>query len=142
MPQPAGLRLRRSPIMDLAEYFESTKGFGVLATANAEGEVDVAVYARPHVLDEETVAFIMADRMSHANLQSNPHAAYLFRENDEGYKGKRLYLSKVGEETDPDKIESLRRRKVQPACLADEGEPRFLVTFHVDRVRPLVGDGA
>ena len=51
--------------MDLAEYFESTKGFGVLATANAEGEVDVAVYARPHVLDEETVAFIMADRMSH-----------------------------------------------------------------------------
>ena len=128
--------------MDLAEYFESTKGFGVLATANADGEVDVAVYARPHVLDEQTVAFIMAHRMSHANLQSNPHAAYLFRENGEGYKGKRLYLSKVSETADPDSIESLRRRKVPPECLAEEGEPRLLGTFHVDRGRPLVGDGA
>ena len=128
--------------MDLAEYFESTKGFGVLATANADGEVDVAVYARPHVLDEETVAFIMADRLNHANLQSNPHAAYLFRENGEGYKGKRLYLSKVSETADPDSIESLRRRKVPPECSAGECEPRYLVTFRIERVRPLVGDGA
>jgi hypothetical protein len=128
--------------MDLAGYFESTKGFGVLATASADGKVDLAVYARPHVLDEETVAFIMADRLSHANLQANPRAAYLFRENGEGYEGKRLYLSKVSEETDPDKIESLRRRKAPPACLADEGEPRFLVAFRIDKVRPLVGDEA
>lgn len=126
--------------MNLKEYFEVTKGSGVLATAGADGSVDVAVYARPHVMDEETVAFIMADRLSHKNLQSNPHAAYLFREGSTGYSGKRLHLTKVNEETDVEKIQALRRRKVPIACEPGEGEVRYLVTFHVDRVRPLVGD--
>jgi len=126
--------------MSLKEYFEQTRGFGVLATASADGSVDVAVYARPHVVDDETVAFIMADRLSRRNLQSNPHAAYLFREGASGYAGRRLHLTKVGEETDAEKINALRRRKVPIACEPGEGEVRFLVTFHVDRVRPLVGD--
>ena len=126
--------------MSLKEYFEGTKGFGVLATASADGAVDVAVYARPHVIDEETVAFIMADRLSHSNLQSNPQAAYLFREGAGGYAGKRLHLTQVNEETDAEKINALRRRKAPIACEPGEGEARYLVTFHVDRARPLVGD--
>ena len=36
----------------LSEYFEKTKGTGILATADAEGHVNVAVYARPHVPDD------------------------------------------------------------------------------------------
>jgi hypothetical protein len=64
--------------MDLAEYFENQKGSGVLATADDQGRVDAAVYARPHVIDSETIAFIMPDRLTHHNLQSNNHAAYLF----------------------------------------------------------------
>ena len=126
--------------MDLKQYFDATKGFGVLATASSDGAVDVAVYARPHVVDEETVAFIMADRLSHKNLQSNPHAAYLFRESSAGYVGRRLHLTKVKEETDSKKIQELRRRKTPIACEPEEGEVRHLVTFRVDRVRPLVGD--
>jgi hypothetical protein len=82
----------------------------------------------------------MADRLSHLNLQSNPHAAYLFIERGEGYKGKRLYLTKVAEETDPEKIQSLRRRPLPAEC-GIECESRYLVHFRVDRVRPLVGDG-
>jgi len=62
--------------MNLSEYFEKTKGTGVLATADTTGEVDAAIYARPHFVDEQTIAFIMADRLSHRNLQSNPHATY------------------------------------------------------------------
>jgi len=128
--------------MNLNAYFEKAKGLGVLATADADGRVDVAVYARPHVFDPTTVAFIMADRLSHANLQANPHAAYLFREGGEGYRGVRLMLTRTGEQTDAEKIEAMRRRKVPPVCPADEAEARFLVTFRVDRVRPLVGDEA
>lgn len=37
-------------------------------------------------------------RFTHHNLQSNPHAAYLFVEEGHGYKGKRLYLTKIEEE--------------------------------------------
>jgi hypothetical protein len=126
--------------MTLSEYFEKTKGTGILATADAAGQVDAAVYARPHFLDEQTVAFIMADRLSHRNLQSNPHAAYLFVEHGEGYKGRRLHLTKVVEETDPQKIQALRRRPLPAEC-GVESESRYLVHFRVDRVRPLVGDG-
>ncbi len=125
--------------MTLGDYFENTKGTGILATANASGEVDVAVYGRPHVVEEGKVAFIMADRLSHRNLQSNPHAAYLFIEQGGGYTGKRLYLTRLAEETDPQKIQAMRRRPVHMESGADSG-PRFLVYFQVDRVRPVVGD--
>jgi hypothetical protein len=127
-------------IMTLSEYFEAAKGIGVLATANASGEVDGAIYARPHFLDEQTLAFIMADRLSHRNLQSNPRAAYLFIEHGGGYKGKRLHLTKVAEDTDPEKIRAIRRRPLPAEC-GVKAESRYLVTFRVDRVRPLVGDG-
>jgi len=127
--------------MTLSEYFEKTKGTGILATADSTGQVDTAVYARPHFVDEQTVAFIMADRLSHKNLQSNAHAAYLFVEHGEGYKGRRLHLTKLDEETDPQKIQALRRRPLPAEC-GFERESRFLVHFRIDRVRPLVGDGS
>jgi hypothetical protein len=126
--------------MDLKEYFETAKGTGVLATADANGKVDVAIYARPHVLEDGGIAFIMADHLSHENLQSNPHAAYLFVEAGKGYEGKRLYLTKVNEETDAERIAALRRRTTPERCDPSEGEQRFLVHFRLDRVRPLVGD--
>ena len=69
--------------MSLANYFENVKGTGILGTADLEGKVDLAIYARPQVIDEETVAFIMEDYLSHGNVAANPHAAYLFLENAE-----------------------------------------------------------
>jgi hypothetical protein len=123
--------------MDLKDYFENTQGRGVLATADSEGKVDAAVYARPHVMDEETVAFIMRDRLTHHNLQSNSHAAYLFLESGERFVGKRLFLTKTREERDTDLARQLRRRKYPD----DKKGPLFLVFFHVDKVLPLIGPG-
>lgn len=123
--------------MNLGDYFENTEGFGVLATADAEGRVDAAVYSRPHVIDEATVAFIMAERLTHRNLTVNPHAAYLFRESRPGYFGLRLYLTKLRDEQDSPAIEQLRRKK--HGLEHDEQHTRFLVYFRVDKVLPLTG---
>jgi hypothetical protein len=123
----------------LKEYFEKATGRGVLATAGKDGAVDVAVYSRPHVVDEETIAYIMTDRLTHSNLESNPHAAYLFFENREGFAGKRLYLTKTGEETDPETIARFRWKKSYVMPDEQKGEKRFLVYFHVDKILPLVG---
>jgi hypothetical protein len=123
--------------MSLIEYFENVEGIGVLGTADAAGKVDVALYARPHVLDENTVAFIMSDHLSHDNLSSNPHAAYLFVERGEAYNGVRMYLTRTHEETDPKKIEGLRRKS--PGQPDYTGIQKFLVHFKVDEVRRLVG---
>ena len=63
---------------ELMEYFEKTAGHGVLATADAQGKVNQAVFPRPHVMEDGTAAFIMPHRLTHKNLQENPYAAYLF----------------------------------------------------------------
>jgi hypothetical protein len=123
--------------MSLAEYFASVEGIGVLGTADAEGKVDLALYARPHIIDENTVAFIMGDHLSHDNLSSNPHAAYLFVERGETYNGLRMYLTRTGEETDPQKIEAMRRKSRGEHDYT--GMKKFLVQFQVDDVRRLVG---
>ena len=124
--------------MALQHYFEEKSGLGILSTANEKGVVNTAVYARPHVMDENTIAFVMANRLSHANLEANPHAAYLFKEDGHGYRGKRLLLTKIKEEKDTDLLNILRRR-----TYSDEEEARMkplsLVYFRVDEERPLVG---
>jgi len=124
--------------MELRAYFEKTEGRGVLSTADSSGKVDAAIYARPHVLEDGTIAFIMRDRLSHANLQSNPHAAYLFMENTKAYKGKRLFLTKVREEQDSPLIAELSRR----GYTDDKKGHRFLVYFRVDGEVPLLGGGS
>jgi hypothetical protein len=125
--------------MDYREYFKDAKGRGVLAAADGQGLVDVAVYARPHIMDDDTIAFIMRDRLIHHNLQSNNHAAYLFMEDGAGYKGIRLFLTKVREEQDTDLLYSLRSDRYPSK--KEEGKTLFLVFFKVDKVLPLIGAG-
>jgi hypothetical protein len=123
--------------MSLKDYFESTKGVGVLSTADSNGKVDAAIYARPHFMEDGTVAWIMRDRLTHHNLQSNPHASFLFKEERDGYQGKRLFMTKVREEQNTELLQSLRRRKSEYR----NDEDRFLVFFRVEKELPLVGDG-
>ncbi len=124
--------------MELHEYFENTKGFGILASADGDGKVNAAVYARPHFMEDGTIAMIMRDRLTHHNLQTNSYAAYLFHEDGPGYKGKRLFLTKIREEKDTSLLKSLRRRQYPD----NKEEPKFLVFFKVDQELPLIGDGA
>ena len=123
--------------MEHKDYFENTKGKGILSTADNDGRVDAAIYARPHFMDDGTIALIMRDRLTHHNLQSNSHACYMFIEKGPGYKGKRFYLTKVREEQDSELLQSLRRRQ----SIKEKDESKFLVFFKIDRERPLVGDG-
>ena len=123
--------------MNLKGYFDTTKGVGVLSTADGDGRVDAAIYGRPHFMEDGTMAFIMRDRLSHHNLKSNPHATYLFKEEGSGYRGKRLFMSKLREEENTDLLESLRRRK----SVYGNGEDRFLVFFKLNKQLPLIGDG-
>jgi len=125
--------------MNLNEYFENTKGVGVLSTADSSGKVNAAIYGRPHFMDDATVAFIAADRLTHANLQSNPSAVYLFKE--EGtYEGKRLYLTIVREEQDSPLIDEIRRKKYKEVQGKYKTESKFLLYFRLDKVLPLIGD--
>ena len=124
--------------MNLDSYFEQAKGLGVIATADVNGMVNQAVYSRPYFKDDTTALFIMAERLTHANLQSNPWASYLFIESGEGYNGKRLYLKKIKEEQNELLIgEICRKCDYSQYDLHD----RYVVSFKVEKVLPLIGDG-
>ena len=123
--------------MNLKNYFSEKTGTGVLATSNSSGVVNTALYARPYVLDNGNVAFVMRDRLSHHNLQENGHAAYLFKENTTGgANGIRLQLKLTGEYTDHEVLNLPSRRT---GGEYSDDEKRFLVTFEVAKCFNLVG---
>ena len=123
--------------MNLGEYFDQTKGRGVLATADATGKVNAALYARPYFTDDSTAVFIMAERLTHENVQSNPYATYLFMEAGEGYVGKRLYLKKIKEEQNEQLVQNICRK-----CDYSHYDlhKRCVVFFNVEKILPLIGD--
>lgn len=90
-------------------------------------------------MEDGTIALIMSNRLTHENLKTNPHAVYLFLEEGEGYRGRRLFLTKTREEQDSELINEICRR-CYPSDLQVK-EPRFLVVFRIDKELPLVGAG-
>ena len=123
--------------MNWRDYFDKTTGKGFLATAGRAGEVDIAIYSRPHVMEDGMMAFGMTDRLTHANLRENPHAVYAF--NEKGYKGVRLYLEKVREETEGSLLEEIRKRADEVVCPGTGDAIKYVVYFRVTKNLPLVG---
>lgn len=124
--------------MTLKEYFIEANGVGIMSTADKDGKVDAAVYARPEVMGDGTIAFIMRDRLTHHNLQQNPYAVYLFVEATPGFKGIRLFLKKVKEDDNAQLIEKMTRRCLTPEEDAAKG-PKFIVYFAIEKALQLIG---
>ena len=124
--------------MNLENYFAAQKGRGIMATSDAGGVVDTAIYARPHVLGKDIVAFIMRDRLTHKNLLENYNANYLFIEDGPGYRGIRMFMKKERETSDEDAIATLSKRSMSPSDERLQGG-KFLVYFKVEKVLTLIG---
>jgi len=126
--------------MKLKPYFEGREGKSILSSANSDGMVTSAIYSKPHVFDDGTIAFVMRKRLTYENLKTNPYASYMFIEEGQGYKGIRLFLRKIKEDTDDALIDKMKRRHLSPE--EDEAKgPKFLTHFRVERIIPLIGDG-
>jgi hypothetical protein len=126
--------------MKLKQYFEGREGKSILSSANSDGMVTSAIYSKPHVFDDGTIAFVMRKRLTYENLKTNPYASYMFIEEGQGYKGIRLFLRKIKEDTDDALIDKMKRRHLSPE--EDEAKgPKFLTHFRVERIIPLIGDG-
>lgn len=121
--------------MNLKSYFAEHTGTGILATADREGVVNTALYARPHIVDEKRIAFIMRERLTHKNVLENPRASYLFKQDGPEIDGIRLRLTWLQETTDH---AALREPSRKPGGEATS-EKRYFVTFQVDQCLRLVG---
>ena len=126
--------------MTLKDYFEKTKGIGIMSTADRDGKVTTAIYSKPRVLEDNNIVFIMRERLTYHNLKSNPHAAFMFIEENAGYEGIRLFLKKIREDNNPEIIAKMTRRSLTPEEDKQKG-PKHLVIFRVEKILQLIGAG-
>lgn len=127
--------------MTLKRYFQETRGTGILATADNEGRVDAAVYSRPHIMDDGSLAFIMRERLTLHNLQTNPYATYLFLEHGNSLNGLRLFMKKTGQDEDEEMIAGMTRRNLTPEEDRSAG-PKHIVYFTLEKILTLIGGDA
>ena len=129
--------------MNLKSYFDTHEGLGILATCDPNATVNMALYVKPLVINQTTIALIMRQRLSHQNLKSFPRASYMFIEkghSSKEFKGIRLYLTVQREEINQSVIEAMHKKDPWIYPEGDDSE-KYLVIFSVTHIRPLVGDG-
>ena len=123
--------------MNLQDYFTNKRGTGVMSTAGVDGRVDAAIYARPHIMEDGSLAMIMRERLTHKNLQENPYAVYLFLEDMPGHQGVRLFLKKIREDDNPELIQNMTRRSLTPEEDQAKG-PKYIVYFELEKALSLI----
>jgi len=123
--------------MDTNEYFNNTYGKGFLATSNAKGEVNIAMYSRPLVQENGQFVFGMTDRLTHANLQENSKAVYAYTE-AHSVGGRRFYLNKTKEDNTGPLLEQIRHMTDQ--CLHPGAGKlvKYIVHFKVNKELPMI----
>lgn len=124
--------------MTLNDYFANTQGIGILSTADRQGNVTSAIYARPTVMTDGTLVLLMRERLSYKNICANPHATYMFIESGGGYQGTRLYLHKVAEFDDPQLAQQMTRKSLTSEQDQEKG-PKHLIRFSVEKSLALIG---
>jgi hypothetical protein len=124
--------------MKLKDYLEEKRGISILSTADRNGKITTAIYSKPRFLEDNAIAFVMRERLTYHNLQTNPHAAFMFIEESAGYQGIRLFLKKIKEDNDSELIAKMTRRNLTPEQDKQKG-PKHLVIFSVEMILPLIG---
>ena len=104
---------------EVMELFNKRPRIGTLSTANVKGDVNVAIFGSPQMVDENTVVMGIGNTRSYQYLKENPKAAFIIMEppgemsND--WKGIRVYLEATGIETEGDLINKIRGGVAQRA---------------------------
>ena len=118
---------------------------GALATANNKGDVDVAVFGSPRMIDEDTVIMAIGDNRSYGYLQENPKASFLVIEPGDtpsSWKGVRLYLEIDTMERYGELLDSLRENIRKVAGDQSANAIVAAIRFKITEVRPLITTSA
>lgn len=129
---------------ELMEVFNKRPRTGALSTANARGEVNVAVFGSPQMIDENTVVMGIGRNRTFRNLQENPKAVFIVVEPGKtimDWKGVRVYLEAIAVETGGGFFEQIRDGIAAVAGKQAAAMIHAAVRFTITEVRPLVDMG-
>jgi hypothetical protein len=128
----------------LMEYFNKQPRLGTLSTANKAGNVNVAYFGSPRMVDEKTVFMGLGNNRTFANLQDNPHAVYMIMEPGESlpeWKGVRVYLTMMDCQKSGEKLDQIKAAIAEKAGEAAAKMIHAAVTFEIKEIRPLADFG-
>jgi hypothetical protein len=134
---------RRHPMdrKELMEVFNKFPRIGSLSTANREGDVNVAVFGSPRMIDENTVIMGIGNNRSFRNLQRNPKAVFMVVEPGEtvaDWKGAKVYLQAVEMETSGKFFDEIKHGIAVAAGQAAANMIHAAIRFQITEVRPIV----
>jgi hypothetical protein len=127
--------------LEVMELFNKKARIGTLSTANRRGEVNVAVFGSPQMIDENTVIMGIGRNRSFRNLQENPQAAFIVVEPGKtmmDWKGARVYLEALDIESGGGFFEEVRAGIAKAAGQAAADIIHAAIRFRITEVRPIV----
>ncbi|MFZ0450932.1 MAG: pyridoxamine 5'-phosphate oxidase family protein [Desulfatiglandaceae bacterium] len=125
----------------LLEIFNKQPRIGTLSTANVQGDVNVAVFGSPQMIDENTVVMGIGKNRSYGNLQENPKAVFIVVEPGKtvmDWKGARVYLEALAIETGGGFYDQIRDNIAKAAGEQAAKMIHAAVRFKITGVRPIV----
>jgi len=129
---------------ELMALFNKRPRIGTLSTADKTGEVNVAVFGSPQMIDENTVVMGIGENRSYRNLQRNPKAVFIVMEPGEtvmDWKGARVYLEAVDIETEGKFCDQIKRNISKVAGKQAADMIQAAIRFRIKEVRPIVDIG-
>ena len=130
---------------EVFEFFNKRPRNCLLCTANKNGDVNVAAYGTPQMIDENTVAFAARDRRSYQYLMENPKAAIIVVEPGEikpDSKAVRVYLELIAVETEGELLNQFREAVASRAGKEAADTLQAAMRFEITEVRPLIDTAA
>ncbi|MEW6664629.1 MAG: pyridoxamine 5'-phosphate oxidase family protein [Thermodesulfobacteriota bacterium] len=126
---------------ELMELFNKRPRIGTLSTADGKGEVNVAVFGSPQMIDENTVVMGIGRNRSYRNLRENPKAVFIVMEPGKtpmDWKGARVYLEAMALETGGGFFDQLKENIEKAVGKAAADMIRAAVRFRITEVRPIL----
>lgn len=122
------------------EMFNKEARIGALATATKDGDVNVAVFGSPRMIDENTIIMAIGNNRSYKYLQDNPKASFIVVEpgkTSNEWKGVRLYLEVDSFERYGEVLDSFREKIRKKAGDKSADAISAAIRFKIVDVRPL-----
>ena len=129
---------------ELMTLFNKQPRIGTLSTANKRGDVNVAVFGSPQMIDENTVVMGIRDNRTFRNLQRNPKAVFVVMEPGEtvmDWKGARVYLEAIDVETGGEFYDKIKHNIAKAAGTQAASMIHAAIRFKITEVRPIVDVG-
>ena len=129
---------------ELMGLFNKRPRIGTLSTADKTGEVNVAVFGSPQMIDENTVVMGIGENRTYRNLQRNPKAVFIVMEPGEtvmDWKGARVYLEAIDIETGGGFYDQIKQNIAKAAGKQAADMIHAAIRFKITDVRPIVDMG-